>query len=164
MRGQGAIEYLTIFTAVLIVFAAVTIPRMVDPGRKAARDSLKVSQARSAADAITNAIDGVYANSQGAVITEEVYLDTAWDLQINNNPPRLRIGVWTSEGMENAWDNLRYGFPNLGLGELKDELSNIPRGSYSVIVVWTSYAKEGIDDSALNDNKIKIYINPGGGS
>lgn len=161
MRGQGAIEYFVIFSALLVVFAGVTISQMIDPGREASRDTLRVSQARSAVDTIANAIDGAYANSQGAVITEVVSLDATWDLRIDNVESKLIIGVSTSDGVKLVEDNLRYSFPNLGLGGLDNKLSSISPGSYAVIVEWTGDAKEGID-SALADDKIYIYINPGG--
>lgn len=163
MRGQSAVEYMFILAAVLAIFAAVTVPQMVNPAQEASRDVSRVSQARAAVDAIANAINGVYANSEGAVMTEVVSLDSGWELQIDNDPPKLKLGVSTSGGTEWVEDNLRYGFHNLGLGGLDNSLSNISSGSYAVIVEWTSEGAEGIDDSALDNDKIYIYINPAAG-
>ncbi len=159
MRGQSAVEYMFILGAVLAVFAAVTVPQMVNPAKEASKDASWVSQARAAVDVIANAINGVYANSEGAVMTEVVSLDGDWELQIGNDPPKLRLGIATYSGTEWVEENLRYGFYNLGLGGLDSSLSISP-GSYAVIVEWTSEEAEGIDDSALDNDKIHIYINP----
>lgn len=163
MRGQSAVEYMFIFGAVLAVFAAVTVPQMVNPAKEASKDAFWVSQARAAVDVIANAINGVYANSERAVMTEVVSLDGNWELQIDNDSPKLRLGIATYSGTEWVEENLRYGFGNLGLGGLDNSLSNIPSGSYVVIVEWTSEEAEGIDDSALDNDKIYIFINPAAG-
>lgn len=162
MRGQSAVEYMFILGALLAVFAAVTVPQMVNPAQEASKDASWVSQARAAVDLIANAINGVYANSEGAVMTEVVSLDGDWELQIDNDPPKLRLGIATYGGTEWVEENLRYGFYNLGLGGLDNSLS-ISSGSYVVIVEWTSEEAEGIDDSALDNDKIYIFINPAAG-
>jgi len=161
MRGQSAVEYMFILAAILGVFAAITVPQMVNPARDASGDASQVAQARAAVDAIVNAIDTVYANSQGAVMAEVISLDRPWRLQITSDPPKLRLGVSTSDGTEWVEDNLRYGFPNLGLGGLDSSLG-VPPGSYTVVVEWTSEEIEGIDGGALENNRIHIYINPAG--
>ena len=162
MRGQGALEYFIIFSALLLVFSSVTLPQMINPANAASLDVLRVAQGRDAAGTIANAIDGVYANSEGAVITGTVHIDSRWSLKIESDPSTLTIGVGTSEGVENVIDNPRYEFGNLGLGGLENIVSNLPSGNYTVITEWTSDSKEGIDNSSIENRKIYIYINPEG--
>jgi len=150
-----------ILSAVLGIFAAITVPQMVNPAQKASKDTFLVSQAREAVNAIADAINGVYANSEGAVVTEVVSLDSGWKLRIDNDPPKLGVGISTSSGTEWVEENLRYGFYNLGLGGLDNYIPNIPSGSYIVVVGWISGGGEGIDGSALDDGKIYIRIDPG---
>lgn len=161
MRGQSAVEYMFILAAVLGIFAAITVPQMVSPAQRASKDTFLVSQARAAVDAIANAIDGVYANSEGAVMTEVVSLDSGWKLRIDNDPPKLGIGISTSNGTEWVEKDLRYGFYNLGLGGLDNYLPNIPSGSYIIVIERVGGGGEGLDGSSLNDGKIYIRIDPG---
>jgi uncharacterized protein (UPF0333 family) len=154
MRGQTAIEYLVVFSAVLMIFASVTIVQMINPSKEAARDTLYLSQARSAADAIAGAIDTVYANGRGAVKSVSVCMDGGWSLQLDNVGNKLRIIVGTSEGNENIEDNLRYEIDNY------HSLSGIPSGIYTVIVEWSENKQklENIDGRAIVSGKIYIYI------
>ena len=158
MRGQSAVEYLLIFSAVLVIFAGVTIGRMINPAQDAARDALYVSQARSAADAISGAIDTVYANGRGAVKSVSISMDCSWTLQLDNAKNRLRIIVETSTGTKNVEDNLRYEIDNY------HSLSGIAAGTYTVIVEWPENGRipENIDGSALTGEKIYIRIRPRG--
>ena len=159
MRGQSAVEYLLIFSAVLVIFAGVTIGRMINPAQDAARDALYVSQARSAADAISGAIDTVYANGRGAVKSVSISMHCSWGLQLDNAKNKLRIIVDTSAGSENVEDNLRYEIDNYR------SLSGIAAGTYTVIVEWPENKQipENIDGRAIEDKKIYIYIRPRGG-
>lgn len=156
MRGQSAIEYLLIFSTVLVLFATVTLGQMINPGQEAARDALYLSQARSAVDAIGGAIDTVYANGPGAVKSVSFQMDKNWTLQLDNVENKLRIIVETSERNENVGDNLRYEIDNY------HSLSGIPIGIYTVIVEWPddSTILENIDSSALTEKKIYIHIRP----
>ncbi len=158
MRGQSAVEYLLIFSAVLVIFAAVTFGQMINPAQEAARDTLYLSQARSAADAISGAINSVYANGQGAVKSVSFQMDRSWTLQLDNAKNKLRIIIETSTGSENVEDNLRYEIDNY------HSLSGIAAGTYTVIVEWpeNSSIQENIDGSALVDKKIYIHIRPRG--
>jgi len=159
MRGQTAIEYLLIFSAVLMIFAAVTFAQMINPTSEAARDTLYLSQARSAADAISGAINTVYANGQGAVRSVSVSMDCGWGVQLDNVENKLRVVVQISQGTKNVEDNLRYKINN------SHSLSNISSGTYTVIVEWPENEKilESIDSRAIGDKKIYIYIRPRGG-
>ena len=159
MRGQTAVEYLLIFSAVLMIFATVTFAQMINPASEAARDALYLSQARSAADAIAGAIDTVYANGQGAVKSVSISMDCSWRLQLDNAGNKLRIVVQISQGSKNVEDNLRYKIDNF------HSLSNISSGTYTVIVEWSENRKilENIDGRAIGDKKIYIYIRPRGG-
>lgn len=154
MRGQAAVEYLLIFSAVLAVFTAVTITQIITPASDAARDSLYLSQARTAVDAIAGAINTVYANGRGAVKSVSLQMDKSWTLQFDNATNKLRILVGISTGNENVEDNLCYKIKN------NHSLSNIAAGTYTVIVEWPENMniRENIYGGALADKKIYIYI------
>lgn len=160
MRGQGSIEYFTIFAAMLVLFAALTVSNMVNPTSEAARTSRQVAQARSAADTIANAINGVYANSGNAVTTEAVSMDRRWKLQIGgtNDDWDLNVGINTPDGWKYVKENLRYSFKDQNFGELENSVS-ISSGTYAVIVEWSD-SKEGIDDSQVENERIYLYISP----
>ncbi|KXB00104.1 hypothetical protein AKJ42_01665 [candidate division MSBL1 archaeon SCGC-AAA261C02] len=152
MCGQGAIEYFTIVAALIVVFAGVTITQMVNPFSESAREEEQLAQAQVASDTIANAINGVYANSEGAVITEFVNVSKSWSLDLNSD--NLRVGVEIDGEMEWKESSLEYGFDN--------SIPNISSGNYTVIVEWPSDGTENINLDSAND-KIYIYINPGGG-
>lgn len=158
MRGQSAVEYLLIFSAVLVIFAAVTFGQMINPAQEAARGTLYLSQARSATDAISGAVNSVYANGQGAVKSVSFQMDRSWALQLDNAKNKLRIIIETSTGSENVEDNLWYEIDNY------HSLSGIAAGTYTVIVEWpeSNSIRENIDSSALVDKKIYIHIRPHG--
>ncbi|MDI6884096.1 MAG: hypothetical protein QMD00_03005 [Hadesarchaea archaeon] len=158
MRGQTAVEYLLVFSTALVLFASVTMAQMITPASDAARDSLYLSQARSAADAIAGAIDTVYANGRGAVKSVSFQMDTSWTLQLDNIENKLRIIVGTSKGTENVEDNLRYEVDNY------HSLSGITTGTYTVIVEWPENGRirENINSRGLATKKIYIYIRPRG--
>ena len=159
MRGQAAIEYLLIFSAVLVVFTAITITQIITPASDAAKDSLYLSQARTAVDAIAGAINTVYANGRGAVNSVGLQMDKSWTLQFDNTTNKLRILVGISTGNENVEDNLRYKI------ESNHSLSNIAAGTYTVIVEWpeNTNVQENIYGGALANKKIYIYIGSNGG-
>jgi uncharacterized protein (UPF0333 family) len=146
MRGQSAVEYLLIFSAMLVILATVTLGQMINPAQEAGRDTLYLSQARSAADAIVGAMNSVYANGQGAVKSVGFSIDRGWSLELTGN--NLIINLEISSGVENIEIDLRYGF--------NDNLQNLPAGTYTVIVEWL-----GDQENLVRDNyKIYIYINP----
>ncbi len=126
MRGQSAVEYLLIFSTMLVIFAAVTFGQMINPAQEAGRDALYLSQARSAADAIAGAMDSVYANGQGATKSVGFSIDQSWSLQLTEN--KLTISLELSSGTQNAESDLRYGF--------NGDLQNLSTGTYAVIVEW----------------------------
>ena len=158
MRGQAAIEYLLIFSAVLVVFTAVTITQIITPASDAARDSLYLSQARTAVDAIAGAINAVYANGRGAVNSVGLQMDKSWTLQLDSATNKLRIMVEISAGNENVEDNLRYKIEN-------NRSLDIAAGAYTVIVEWpeNENVREDLYGGALADKKIYIYIKTSGG-
>ena len=146
MRGQSAVEYLLIFSAVLVIFAVVTLGQMINPAQEAGRDALYLSQARSASDAIAGAVNSVYANGQGATKSVSFFIDQSWSLQLTEN--KLTIILDISSGTKNSESNLRYGFNN--------NLQNLPTGTYTAIVEWP-----GDQENIARDNyKIYIRINP----
>lgn len=146
MRGQSAVEYLLIFSAVLVIFAVVTIGQMINPTQEAGRDMLYLSQARSAADAIAGAVNSVYANGQGATKSVGFTIDQSWSLQLTEN--KLTISLEISSGTKNAESNLRYGFT--------DNLQNLSTGTYTVIAEWSDDQENIVKD----DYKIYIRIKP----
>jgi len=148
VRGQSSLEYVFIIGLALIVLASITLARMVNPASESSGDVMRVSQARSACDAIADAVNGVYGNALGATRTAWVYLSDTWDLRITKNPAKLRLSVTVSYGVENVDDNLMYAFDNSLLG--------IPAGNYAVIVDWPG----SIDGITRTDNNIYIHINP----
>lgn len=146
MRGQAAVEYLLIFSVVLVIFATVTFGQMINPAQDAGRDTLYLSQARSAADAIAGAINSVYSNGKGAVKSVSFPMDRNWDLQLTEN--RLTISLEISSGTQNVQSNLKYGFDG--------SLQNLSAGTYTAIVEWSS-----VSNSLTQDNyKITINIKP----
>jgi len=146
MRGQSAIEYLLIFSAVLVVFAMVTLGEMVNPSAEAGRDTLYLSQARSAADAIAGAVNSVYANGQGATKSVGFSIDQSWSLQLTEN--KLTISLEISSGTKNVESDLRYGFD--------DNLQNLSTGTYTVITEWGENQENMVRDGF----KIYIHIKP----
>jgi len=146
MRGQAAVEYLLIFSAVLVIFATVTFGQMINPAQDAGRDTAYLSQARFAADAIAGAINSVYSNGKGAVKSVSFPMDYSWDLQLTENT--LTISLEISSGTQNVQCNLKYGFDS--------SLQNLSVGTYTVIVEWSS-----VNNSFTQDNyKITINIKP----
>lgn len=154
MRGQGSIEYMLIVGVILAIFASVTFAQMINPTSETSSDAQRVSQARYACDAIANAINCVYGNAEGATKTVGVDLPATWNLHLIKDTSTLRLGIQTSRGVENVESNLRYAFDDL--------LLNISAGSYTVIVEWSGTRDQGIDDRAIENKKIYIYINPPG--
>lgn len=153
MRGQGSIEYLLIIAAVFVVFGSITIPQLVNPSQETSRNVKDLAQARDACDKIANAINGVYSNSEGAVMTEFVQISRGWDLEMSKD--NLRIGLLIDN--ERVWvdSKLEYGF--------NTDVFDIQSGSYNVIVKWDEEKEEKITPK-LENNKIQINLKPGGGS
>lgn len=146
MRGQSAIEYLLIFSVVLVIFAIITLGEMVNPTEEAGRDTLYLSQARSAADAIAGAVNSVYANGQGATKSVGFSIDQSWGLQLTEN--QLTISLEISDGTQNVESGLRYGF--------NDNIQNLSTGTYTVIAEWSG----GQDNIVKDGYKIYIRIKP----
>ena len=149
MRGQSSLEYMLIIGLALIVLASITVARMVNPASESGGDVMRISQARSACDAIADAINDVYGSAEGATRTVWVRLSDTWDLCTTKNPPKLRLSVGTSAGVENLESDLWYGIDN--------SLLNIPAGSYAVIVDWPAGGEQGV--TRVGD-KIFIHIDP----
>ncbi len=146
MRGQSAIEYLFIFSVVLVIFAVITLGEMVNPTAEAGKDTLYLSQARSAADAIAGAVNSVYANGQGATKSVGFSIDQSWGLQLTEN--QLTISLEISDGTQNVESSLRYGF--------NDNLQNLSTGTYTVIAEWSG----GQENIVRDGYKIYIRIKP----
>jgi Tfp pilus assembly protein PilE len=152
MRGQSVVEYMLIVAAALTIFASIAYAAVINPSQKNSNDETLRSQARSACDSISNAINDVYSNSRGAVRTVYVQLPSEWNIYLTKNPPRLTLGVLTSQGAENVSENLRYSFDN--------SLEKIASGNYAVIVDWWNNEEQ----ISMSGNRIYIYINPSVGS
>lgn len=159
MRGQSAIEYMLVFSVVMVIFAAVTFGQIINPAEKAGRDAQYISQGRAAADAIAGAINLVYANGPGAVKSVSVSMGSSWDLELDNAENKLRITIQTFSGTEEEIeDNLWYAIDNY------HSLNNLSLGTYTVIVEWSENKEidENIDNSEIGNYKIFIYIKPQG--
>ncbi len=150
-RGQSAVEYLIVFSAALAVFASVTFTQMINPSSDAARDTLYLSQARTAVDSIAGTINTVYGNGRGAVKSASVQIDRTWAIQLDNAKNLVRVTVATGAGSENLEENLLYDITGA------HSLSNLPAGVYTVIVEWPENANARENLRAVPDNK-KIYI------
>ena len=148
MRGQSAVEYMLIVAVALTIFATVTYTTILSPSQKNSNDEMLRSQAKSACDAISDAINDVYSNNSGATRTVYVSLPSEWNIYLTKNPPCLTLNVLTSQGTENISENLRYSLDN--------SLVHIAGGNYTVIVDWWDNNEKTI----MSDNKIYIHINP----
>lgn len=157
-QGQSAVEYLIIFSAALALFVSVTFTQMINPSSEAANDSLYLSQAKTAVDAIAGSINAVYANGLGAVKSATVQIDRDWAIQLDNVKNVARITVRISTGSENLEDSLLYKM------NYYHSLPNLSAGTYTVIVEWpeNETAKENVYGGATTSKKIYIYIKPGG--
>lgn len=152
MKGQSSAEFLLLVSAFLVVLAAFTVPEMVNPAKSTSRNLQAASQARTACDEIANAINGVSASGEDSTDSLGVSLSDNWTLKMEANPPALKLGVQTGEGVAWSESELKYGY--------NQEVSNIPAGSYVVI------AERDENESIIKtENKVYVTINPstGGG-
>ena len=152
MRGQAAVEYMLIAAAVFAIFGSITFAFMINPSQRGSDDTTRRAQIESACNAISDALNDVYSNAQGATRTVTVSLADTWSISFVKNPPSLRMSISTSYGTENVYENLRYSF--------NSSLTNIPSGSYTVIVAWENTAEQIV----RSGTKIYIRINPWGAS
>lgn len=148
MRGQTAVEYLTVFSAALAIIGIATYASMVNPGEEGAQYSLLLSQARSAADAIASAIDTVYINGAGAVKNVGVSFGSEWSLSLDNENDQVVVEVSTSAGYFEFRTSLHYPVEN------SVELEKISSGSYLVVVEWP---ENGSPEALLLENTT-IYL------
>lgn len=152
MRGQSSAEFMIILAAFLVVLASFTVPQLINPAKDTSRDVKLGSQARFACDEIANAVNGISAGGTGAVDSFEISISEDWTLEIEKNPPSVKVGVQIDG--ETVWmkDNLVYGF--------EGSLGSVPDGSYVVIV-----ERGGEEGLSRSGEKIYLNINPaqGGG-
>lgn len=149
MRGQAAVEYMLIAAAVFAIFGSITFAFMINPSQRGSDDTTRRAQVESACNAISNALNDVYSNAQGATKTVAVSMAGVWNISFVKNPPSLKMSISTSSGTENVYEDLRYSFDN--------SLTNIPSGNYTVIVEWWENKAEQVVKSGT---KIYIRINP----
>jgi hypothetical protein len=137
----------------------VTVVQLINPSSDAANDTHYLSQARTAVDAIAEAINTVYANGRGAVKSVSLQIDKSWNLQLDDATNKLTITVEISTGNENVGENLRYKI------KTNHTISNITAGTYTVIVEWpeNASANENVYSGAIADKKIYIYLSLNGG-
>lgn len=146
--GQTAVEYLIVFSTALIILAAISMAQMISPATNVANETLHLSQARGAVDAIAGAINTVYSNGPGAVGTVGFQMDVGWRLELDNRNDCVLVMVNTSRGLENVAGNLRYDFEN-GVSLA------CARGHWTVVVEWPITGAENL--RAVNENRI-IFI------
>lgn len=138
--GQTATEYLIVFAAALAVIGIATSASMINPGTRSAHDTLYLSQARTAADLIAQAIDSVYANGPSAVTSAGVSVDVGWSLYLDNATNSVVVSVSTSDGLENVSSSVRYPIDNYLSASLSFGFQTVmvewpPGGSESLVVV-----------------------------
>lgn len=156
-RGQTAVEYLLVFSTSLVIIASVTMAQMITPSSNAANDALLLSQARSAVNAIVDAIDTAFSNGPGAVKSVTFPMNVSWDLQLDNAENKVRISIGDSSGVENIVENLHYDIENF------HSLTANASGTSTVIVEWVEN-DDGVENLFGGDDmKIYIYIKPRGG-
>ena len=144
-KGQSAIEYLLILSAMLFVLTAIVYPLLIVPARDSAGDTLTLSQARAAVQTIGNAVNTVYYNGRGAVMSGSFQMDKTWNLRIENGQNRVIIVVTDSSlTAENLGENLKYPVKS------QHSLTSIPPGTYTIIVEWP-------ENGALPEN---VWLGP----
>jgi len=158
MRGQAAVEYLLVFSTVLGLFATVTLFQMLTPATNASDDTTYMSQARSAVDAIGDAINTVYSNGPGAVRSVSFPMNVSWSLYLDNADNAVWVSVGTSSGTENMGENLRCDMDNY------HSLIEMSSGLYTVVAMWSDNASvhENLYKSSSDNKKIYVYIVPQG--
>ncbi len=152
MKGQGSVEYMAIFAAMLVIFAMFTHAQMVEPAGNLARETEDLSAARNACDKIAASIDRVYKNAESAKTIEFAEFSGIENLEISED--NVQISIIYDENVLWVSSSIKYGFDN--------SLTNISNGVYTVIVEWDNSKTEVITLDQEND-EVYININPGGG-
>lgn len=124
VRGQLSIEFLIVFTGLLIVVATVTMPTY-NQARSDAEKIAKLSEAREAANTLANALNTVYANGPGSKLTIEYWLpqgvaalymggydslDVDGIYTVDESVPkngRADVQIWMDLNNDGIWDNKR---------------------------------------------------------
>ncbi|MFH1821882.1 MAG: hypothetical protein ABH852_05545 [Methanobacteriota archaeon] len=73
MKGQLSIEFMIVFTGLLIIFATITMP-LYNQSRLDAEKVTKIAEAREAANALVGALNTIYASGPGSKLTIEYSL------------------------------------------------------------------------------------------
>jgi hypothetical protein len=157
MRGQTSVEYLLVLSIMLTLIYSISVAGMRDPARRAADNTLSLSQASAAADSMAAAIDAVYANGPGAVMSVGFETNGSWTLQLDNSGGVLRVRLSFASGPKDFDRALAYPIDNF------HELTG-GSGTYTAIVEWPTEAGavEELDGSELDNGKIFIRIKPRG--
>lgn len=94
MKGQLSIEFIIVFTALLLILATTTMP-LYESARADAEKLSKLTDAREAANSIVNALNMVYAGGVGSRQTVEYSLpnDVLSISFVNSDENRLNVRV-----------------------------------------------------------------------
>lgn len=144
MRGQVSVEYLVLFSALLVLVATLSLS-VVETSERGTRKTLYLSQAGSASRAIASALEEVVSGGEGSVRTVTVRLEERWNLRLEENEVRVEV-LW-GEGLAAA-EPCRYGF--------RAELLRLPAGTYPVIVGWPG----DLENLRLENGRIYLYVEP----
>lgn len=146
MRGQGSLEYLLTVVVFLTILTSFTIPSMVNPSETTSEKIKSATRARSACDQIASAINNISKSGENATDTKSITLPENWSLEIEKDPPKLKIIIQINDETAKIKNDLDYGF---------SASKKLPHGKYKVIVKKSS--KEKLVKSG---DRIKIYLNP----
>ncbi|TDA32282.1 MAG: hypothetical protein DSO02_01080 [Hadesarchaea archaeon] len=145
MRGQASVEYLVLFSALLIMVATLSLS-MLETSERGTRKTFYLSQAGSASKAIASALELVVSGGEGSVRTVTVRLNERWNLRLMENGVRVEV-LWGGEELA-AVSPCKYGF--------QAELLHLPAGVYPVIVGWPG----DVENLWLENGKIYLYVEP----
>jgi hypothetical protein len=94
MRGQISIEFILIFSALLMVFAGISMV-LYQRGKEDLEEGVRLADARRAATLLVNALNSVYSEGIGARQTVEYWVPAAgfsWENENNRWTLRVDLG------------------------------------------------------------------------
>ena len=131
----------------LVIVASFTAPYMINPARDASEKTVSVADTRAACDKLANSMNLIYNSGDNSVDSVGVSISQTWDLEIQSDPPILKMTVHVDGKSVEVKNKLDYGFDV--------SKTSLSPGYYTVTVV-----KKDTDGLTKSDNKIKISLNP----
>ncbi len=154
MRGQAAVEYLTIFGAFLAILGAVIWPQAITPSQRVATELSSLSRAKMLTDGLAEAINSVYSAGPGACRTFLFTLESSCTVFLENwVTENGAVGVVRVEsGGEEFRAPIEYLSKNLaGISQY------LPSGTSAARVIW-----ENMQESVWYENRtLFVRIRPG---